>query len=731
VTLLAGILALVLQQPAQAATCGTYSLTLAVSGSALARSGDGLDTAHTSRGTNTVTATITNNGAPDSNETVAFLKSDNTASLSPGVVVTSADPSQASYTSSGPGKYNTTVTAGDHPGTDTITVTFTPVGGTPCTAQASITQFGHPTQVSVSLSPNPTPVSPHVIGENTVTATATVTDAGGRRVKDEEITTTISAIDPPTQPANGIPANGATVSDTVETAPLGNDNGDGTYTDTIDVSTSPSRQTVKMTITSGASLNLAGTSVLTQYGPAKSVTLSLSPTSIPANGAATSTATATVRDAVGNAVPGAGVSFIQTSGPAVTFNPASGSTNTGGIIQSTVTAGTTTGSASITALSCGSSCQNAQSLTLTAPAITTVSVSMNPTTIVADGTSKSVATVTVLDQAGTPINNATVTVTRSGAATSYTAAAQGGGKYTATLTSLTTPQTETITAAAGGKSGTAQLTESAAPTTTTTQPAQSTQGYSLVGEDGSLYAFGNAKNLGDMKGTKLNAPIIGVAYTPGGSGYWLVAKDGGIFTFGDADFYGSMGGTKLNSPVIGMAATPTGKGYWLFAGDGGIFTFGDAQFFGSMGDKKLNAPVINMEPVKSGNGYWLVAADGGIFTFGNAQFYGSMGDQKINQPVFDMTSTDTDHGYWLVARDGGIFSFGDAETKFYGSAVNDFPRPTKIIGMDATPDNQGYWIADADGKVYKYGNAQDLGDRYLQANPAPMVAFSAVRSVKP
>jgi hypothetical protein len=275
------------------------------------------------------------------------------------------------------------------------------------------------------------------------------------------------------------------------------------------------------------------------------------------------------------------------------------------------------------------------------------------------------------------------------------------------------------------------------PTTTTTPPGgggsgSSGQGYSLVGEDGSLYAFGTAKNVGDMKGKNLNAPIIGVAYTPGGNGYWLVARDGGIFTFGNADFYGSMGDKKLNSPVIGMAATPTGKGYWLFAGDGGIFTFGDAVFYGSMGDKQLNAPVINMEPIESGNGYWLVAADGGIFTFGQAEFFGSMGDKKINQPVFDMTSTDTDKGYWLVARDGGVFSFGDAETKFYGNPVNDTnPRPTRIIGMDSTPGSLGYWIADANGKVWNYGNAQALGDRYQAANPAPMIGFASVPGLKP
>jgi large repetitive protein len=280
-------------------------------------------------------------------------------------------------------------------------------------------------------------------------------------------------------------------------------------------------------------------------------------------------------------------------------------------------------------------------------------------------------------------------------------------------------------------SATGTITDDDEPAAPPVTP-ESGQGYSLVGEDGSLYAYGTAKNRGDMKGTKLNAPVIGVAYTPGGNGYWLVARDGGIFTFGDADFYGSMGAKPLNSPVIGMAATPTGKGYWLFAGDGGIFTFGDAEFFGSMGDKKLNAPVINMEPLASGNGYWLVAADGGIFTFGQAEFFGSMGDSKLNQPVFDMTSTDTDKGYWLIARDGGIFSFGDAESKFYGNPVNDTnPRPTRIIGMDSSPGSLGYWIADANGKVWNFGNAEALGDRYLAANPAPMIGFASVAGPKP
>jgi hypothetical protein len=47
-----------------------------------------------------------------------------------------------------------------------------------------------------------------------------------------------------------------------------------------------------------------------------------------------------------------------------------------------------------------------------------------------------------------------------------------------------------------------------------------------------------------------------MASTPDGGGYWLVASDGGIFAFGDAPFDGSTGNLVLNAPVVGMAASP-------------------------------------------------------------------------------------------------------------------------------------------------------------------------------
>lgn len=111
--------------------------------------------------------------------------------------------------------------------------------------------------------------------------------------------------------------------------------------------------------------------------------------------------------------------------------------------------------------------------------------------------------------------------------------------------------------------------------------------------------------------------------TKTGRGYYVVGADGGIFCYGDAKFHGSMGGQHLNAPVVGMAVRPQDDGYLLVASDGGIFAFGKAPFHGSMGGKKLNAPIVDIEFDAEGDGYWMLAQDGGIFTFGKTAFYGA------------------------------------------------------------------------------------------------------------
>ena len=179
------------------------------------------------------------------------------------------------------------------------------------------------------------------------------------------------------------------------------------------------------------------------------------------------------------------------------------------------------------------------------------------------------------------------------------------GSYPVTLTvtdSSGTSTTKVFTGQTMSRNG----GPSATTTHTVTIAGTVSHGYYEVGADGGIFAF-NAPFFGSQGATHLNAPVVGMAATPGGNGYWLVAADGGVFTHGDAGFYGSQGATHLNAPVVGMAATPGGNGYWLVASDGGVFTHGDAGFYGSQGATHLNAPVVGMAATPEGNGYWLAA----------------------------------------------------------------------------------------------------------------------------
>ncbi|MGO8823713.1 MAG: hypothetical protein ACLQU9_00545 [Acidimicrobiales bacterium] len=244
-------------------------------------------------------------------------------------------------------------------------------------------------------------------------------------------------------------------------------------------------------------------------------------------------------------------------------------------------------------------------------------------------------------------------------------------------------------------------------------------GYRMVAADGGMFSFCQAF-LGSMGGQHLNAPMVGMAETPGGGGYWEVGSDGGIFSYGNATFHGSTGSLKLNAPIVGMAATPDGGGYWLVASDGGIFDYGDAGFYGSTGSIHLNKPIVAMAATPDGHGYWLVASDGGIFDYGDAGFYGSRGGQPLNKPIVGMAADATGLGYWLVASDGGIFNYGDAP--FLGSAGS-LPLNKPIVGMLGVPGGGGYWLVASDGGIFSYGDAAFHGSTGGLALNAPIVAM--------
>ena len=131
-------------------------------------------------------------------------------------------------------------------------------------------------------------------------------------------------------------------------------------------------------------------------------------------------------------------------------------------------------------------------------------------------------------------------------------------------------------------------------TSTTAVLLVTTGGYRLVGSDGAVYSFGNAKFDGSMGGQPLNKPVVGMASTPTGGGYWLVASDGGIFAFGNAPFYGSGAGGSGASSVVGIDPTYDGSGYWLTTAAGSVIPFGDAPLAGSMAGLPLNAPIVGI-----------------------------------------------------------------------------------------------------------------------------------------
>src|SRR5438874_2557256 len=95
----------------------------------------------------------------------------------------------------------------------------------------------------VAASPPPV-AAPSVDFETSVPVTATVTDSGGIPVNDSTVSFAVTAQNPPTQPADGNPPNGNTTKDSPDPAGGVTNNKDGTYTQKINLSASPSRQTV-------------------------------------------------------------------------------------------------------------------------------------------------------------------------------------------------------------------------------------------------------------------------------------------------------------------------------------------------------------------------------------------------------------------------------------------------------------------------------------------------------
>lgn len=100
-------------------------------------------------------------------------------------------------------------------------------------------------------------------------------------------------------------------------------------------------------------------------------------------------------------------------------------------------------------------------------------------------------------------------------------------------------------------------------------------GFIVARPDGAVDSYEGAPNFGSMSGQKMNAPVVGVAFTHTGKGYWLLGEDGGVFSFGDATYHGPAPrllkqwniGLGTNSPLVGIRRGPAGNGDYVVVSD--------------------------------------------------------------------------------------------------------------------------------------------------------------------
>jgi hypothetical protein len=215
-------------------------------------------------------------------------------------------------------------------------------------------------------------------------------------------------------------------------------------------------------------------------------------------------------------------------------------------------------------------------------------------------------------------------------------------------------------------------------------PTSDLGGYWLVASDGGVFTFGDAGFFGSIPGLgfapagtagakKLNAPVVGMVPSSDGGGYFMVGSDGGVFAFGDAKFEGSCPGIGgCSGAAVTVMPDASGNGYWLVTATGHIYTFGNAAYYGAPGPQSV--PVTSAVRTADGKGYWILFSNGVITGYGDAGNFGSpagvFGGQNPATAIF---ATADGQGYWVASANGSVYTYGDAQ--FEGSIAG-----TKLNG---------------------------------------------------
>jgi hypothetical protein len=259
-------------------------------------------------------------------------------------------------------------------------------------------------------------------------------------------------------------------------------------------------------------------------------------------------------------------------------------------------------------------------------------------------------------------------------------------------------------------------------------------GYRLVADEGGIFDFGLNFN-GSLANNHLNAPIVGLANSPGVNGYLMVGSDGGVFALGGANFFGSLGGQTIPSPIAAIAAPPSENGYWLVAQNGKIYNYGSVPALPALpaGSPPPGAHIVGMASTTDGQGAWLTDNFGDVYALGSAHYVGGLGGVHINKPIVGIAAAASGQGYVLVAADGGTFAYGTQG--FFGSVPGSL-KPGQslnapVVGIAVTHSGMGYWEVGADGGVFTYGDAPFLGSMAGIRLNGPVVGIQHLGSLSP
>jgi adhesin/invasin len=422
------------------------------------------------------------------------------------------------------------------------------------------------------------------------------------------------------------------------------------FTEAADTAKPRLRSLVAIAFSSVLLSTIISTSVLAGAADAATAvaSVSLTPSSIIADGASTTTATATLTDdSMPANVAGQVVSFAGSTGQTVGTVTDKGD----GTYTAPITGSTTIGPALITATvtSVTPNVSGTAPLTQTGPAAA-VTVALTPASIVANGISTTSATASVTDASASPLQVAGQTVTFAGSTgqTVGPVTENADGTYSATITSSTTLGPATITATdtsvTPNLSGTATLTQGAGPPTTVTL-ALSTA--SIVADGVSTTTATATVTDGSMPPIRVAGQIVTFVGSTGQTVVGLVADN--------AD--GTYTATIASSATLGPAtitATVTSASPNLT---------GTAPLTQTAGPPAVVA--VELNPAS-------IAADGTSSTTANATVTDAqrrrLADLTPQTLVFTSSDSDQLVGQWANAGNG-IYTVQIASTSTVGTAT--------------------------------------------------------------